>query len=377
MYETPDVPETISDYYEDNDAECIERLHISSQEAANKFKGKYLTGHIDYSYNDVRGGCWELAAQGEKESPIEKYRRIKCEIDELMNEIVESNTSTAISKRDKESYESVSVAVSGAQKVLSSLRLENVLGIETVSAASDNEIKKLIAQVEDFRKNRTTSKVPIQTPSNHLEHTKRIAELEGRLHRVEGLVGSQQPKNVNRLTSVLDINGTLLDSVQQISTKAALLQPSQLDQIEARISALTTKLDAISEKSATLSGKKNTSDDKVTALYDIAKKTEPIAKLLPDMLHRMQALENLHKQGNQLSKHSTLKRTYIIKKLLLNQKRTFSLVHSCLLSNSFITYLPYQIAKITNTLFLLILQLITLQKLSMNWTQRKRYWYRL
>lgn len=302
------MPEVTSDYYEDTEAECIERLHLSSGESANKFKGKYLTGNIDYSYSDVRGGCWELAAQGEKETPIEKYHRIKCEIDELVNEIVALNASTAISKRDKESYESVSVAVSGAQRVLSSLRLENVLGTETVSAASDNEIKKLIAQVEDFRKNRN-SKIPVELPSNHLEHTKRIAELEARLHRVEAVVGSHQPKNLNRLASLLDINGPLLDSVQQISTKAALLQPSQLDQIEARITALTTKLDAINEKSATLSGNKNTNDDQISALFDIAKKTEPIAKLLPDMLHRMQALENLHKQGNKIIKLSMQDRT--------------------------------------------------------------------
>lgn len=247
-----------------------------------------------------------MAAQGEKESPIEKYRRIKCEMDELMNEIVELNVNAATSKKDKESYESVSGAVHSAQKVLGSLKLENVLGTETVSSASDNEIKKLLAQVESFRKD-GTNKVPIETSKNQLEHTKRIAELEARLHRVEEIIGTQQPEKLNRLASALETNGTLLDSIQQISTKAALLQPAQLDQIEARITALTIKLNAISEKSATLSGNKGSNNDKVTTLYEIAKKTEPIAKLLPDMLHRMQALESLHNQG----KCSTIRPTHV------------------------------------------------------------------
>lgn len=272
-------------------------MHLSLEESNNKFKGKYLTGHIDYSHYDIRGGYWELAAQGEKESPIEKYRRIKCEIDELMNEIVESNSNSNTSKKDKESYESVSMAMNSAQRVLGSLKLESVLGMESVQGiASDSQIKKLIAQVECFCGD-AAAKVPIETNKNQLEHTKRIAELEARLHRVESIIGTQQSERLNRLASSFETNGTLVDSIQQISTKAALLQPSQLDQIEERIKALTIKLNAINEKTATLGGNKGSHDEKIMSLYDIAKKTEPIAKFLPDMLHRMQALECLHNQG--------------------------------------------------------------------------------
>lgn len=310
MYETPDVPDgNTSDFYEDAEAEAIERLHISSDQSINKFKGKYLTGHVDYAHNDVRGGCWELAAHGEKESPIEKYRRIKCEMDELMNEIVAFNGNTATTKTDKDSYDAVSAAVNSAQKVLGSLKLENVLGCETVASASENEIKRLIAQVDSFSNKANASKAVAEASSHtKLEHTKRIAELEARLHRIEAIVGTQQPgERLNRLASVLDTNNcTLLDSVQQISTKAALLQPNQLDQIEARVAALTSKINAIHEKSAALVGKKSASggggsgsedDVKVMALYDIAKKTEPMSKLLPDMLQRMKTLESLHNQG--------------------------------------------------------------------------------
>lgn len=309
MYETPDVPEdTTSDYFEDSEAECIERLHISSEDSNNKFKGKYLTG--DYAQHGVRGGCWELAAHGEKETPIEKYRRIKCEMDELMNEIVAINGNAATTKTDRDSYDAVSVAVSSAQKVLGSLKLENVLGCETVACASENEIKRLIAQVDSFFSKAHGNKAVAEaaaTSQTKLEHTKRIAELEARLHRIEAIVGTQQPERLNRLASALDTNGTLLDSVQQISTKAALLQPNQLDQMEARVTALTTKINAIHEKSAALVGKKVASgggggedDAKVTALYDIAKKTEPMSKLLPDMLQRMKTLESLHNQGEPL-----------------------------------------------------------------------------
>lgn len=309
VYETPDVPnDDASDCNDDAETVAIERLHLASDKSINKFKGKYLTGHVDYAQNDVRGGCWELAANGEKETAIEKYRRIKCEMDELMNEIVSINGNKTTSKTDKDNYDAVSVAVNSAQKVLGSLKLENVLGTETVVSASDNEIKKLLAQVDSFSSKAKANKALTPTTDvsqTKLEHTKRIAELEARLHHIEAIVGTQQPERLNRLASILDTNGTLLDSVQQISTKAALLQPSQLDQIETRITALTSKINAIHDKSAALVGKKattgtgggNDDDAKVATLYDIAKKTEPISKLLPDMLHRMKALECLHNQG--------------------------------------------------------------------------------
>lgn len=52
VYETADdipEPET-SDYYEEEiDNENIERLHISTRDSYNRFKGKYLTGYVDFS----------------------------------------------------------------------------------------------------------------------------------------------------------------------------------------------------------------------------------------------------------------------------------------------------------------------------------------
>lgn len=311
MYETPDVPEeSTSDYYEDPETEVMERLHISSEDSYNKFKKKYLTGGnaVDLSDKsglnryDVRAGCWELAAHGEKETPIEKYRRIKCEMDELMQEIVDMKTNAEISKGDKQNYEAVSIVVNSAKKVLGSLRLENVLGTETAASTSEGEIKRLLNQVEDFQKRNTPNSVVTKNPlaidsTERFEQTKRFAELEARLHKIETLIGSShQADKLSRLASTMENNGTLIDSVQHISTKAALLQPSQLDQIETRIAALATKLNTINDKCNSL-GRNTENDDKIQELYAIAKKTEPLAKVLPNVLERMETLEQLHNYG--------------------------------------------------------------------------------
>lgn len=222
-------------------------------------------------------------------------------MDELMQDIVDMNRKKEISKEYKENYEAVSVVVNNAKKVLDSLRLEKVLGTEMAASTSEGEVKRLLNQVEDFQmKNNdsvvTKNRLAIDC-AERLKQTKRIAELEARLHNIETLIGSShQAEKLSRLASTMDTNGTLIDSVQNITTKAALLQPSQLDQIEIRIATLATQLNTINGKCTTL-GRNTEMDDKIQELYAIAKKTEPLAKILPNVLQRMETLEQLHNYG--------------------------------------------------------------------------------
>ena len=246
--------------------------------------------------NIIRSGEWELAAEGEKETPIQKCRRLQCEMDELMQEILTIQADTKISKEEKESYETVGNVVNNAKKVLDSLRLEQVLGKETVAGNNtDTEVKQLISQVEEFKKSGGLAAVKLVPTNSDLVQTTRVANLEHRLHELETAVGAKSEK-LSRLTSSLGSN-TLLDAVRQLSTRAALLQPSQLDLIEARLSNLSTKMDSIAEKS-TGSNQDAARDQKTLELYEIAKRTEPITQILPEMLNRMQALESLHNYGN-------------------------------------------------------------------------------
>lgn len=235
-----------------------------------------------------------MAAEGEKETPIQKCRRLQCEMDELMQDIVALQADKAISKEEKESYEAVGTVVTSAKKVLDSLRLEQVLGKEAVASAADSEIKKLVNQVEEYKKSGGMAVIQLPFQSGELSQSTRIAQLEHNLHQLESAVGAK-PEKLSRLASSLGTN-TLLDAVQQLSTKAALLQPTQLDLIEARLNNLATKMDAIAEKS-TASSQDATRDQKTIELYEIAKRTEPITQILPDMLNRMKALESLHNYG--------------------------------------------------------------------------------
>lgn len=262
-----------------------------------------MSGYVDFSdriSNRLRSGYkaevyeYGVDGDGERETPIQKCRRLQIELDELFQEINDLNTDQAISKEDKECYESISAVVGNAKKILNGLRLEKVIGTEANSGSGEAEMKRLMAHIEEFKKSGGNELVSNIKPTSELAASKRIAELEHQLHEIEAIVGVE-PEKLKRLSMALQSNN-LLDAVQKISTTAALLQPSQLDVIESRLSTLTGKMDAVKASSNTGNGDVAV-DQKILELYEIAKRTESISPILPNMLQRMQALENLHGYG--------------------------------------------------------------------------------
>lgn len=245
---------------------------------------------------DARCGIYEYGTEdGEKESPTQKCRRLQLEMDELMQELNDLNTDITISKENKESYEAIGNVVKNAKKVLGGLRLEHVLGTEATAATADAEMKNLLTQIDEYKKSGTSTAVSAPPKStSELVTTTRIAELENKLHEIEVVIGAQ-PEKLSRISMALHSNN-LLDAVQKISTVAALLQPAQLDVIETRINNLASKMDALTAASNNVT-KDPVVDQKTLELYEIAKRAEPIAQILPNMLQRMQALENLHNYG--------------------------------------------------------------------------------
>ena len=103
VFETNDLPESEQNYEcEDLDvtSDSVETLHITANEAFGKFKGKNVEcedidfsdrirrskrqGYITWTGEDQ--GTTE-ALQQAKETPIQKYQRLNCEVRELLDEI--------------------------------------------------------------------------------------------------------------------------------------------------------------------------------------------------------------------------------------------------------------------------------------------------
>lgn len=138
----PESDQTSDFYEEDNDA--IEKLNISANDAFNKFKGKQLTANkIDFSDRiskrirtgyDARSGDWELVEKGTKETPLQKYQRLQCEMQELLEEI---GTIKKDKKNDENSCVVSETQVGDALKKLADLRLEETLGAEVITSIMD------------------------------------------------------------------------------------------------------------------------------------------------------------------------------------------------------------------------------------------------
>lgn len=79
-----------------------------------------------------------------------------------------------------------------------------------------------------------------------LQQLARVSELESRIHRLENVLGASDEKLLKLTNSTT--KDSLLETVQYLSATASLLDSSQLDHIEGRLTALAQKLDSIAAK---------------------------------------------------------------------------------------------------------------------------------
>ncbi|KAG5678713.1 hypothetical protein PVAND_008361 [Polypedilum vanderplanki] len=310
VYETDDQLSSETDYYEEEtENESIDRLKLNVNDAFSKFKGKYLIGNVDFSdsiskrnfgYNAV-SGIYEIVGEGEKETPVQKLQRLQFEMNELMEEVTSLENDKSISKEEHEAYFKMSKVVQNSKKILDSLHIEEALGGQNGGQPAEKAVKNLITQVDSYKKGApemSAELIKLKTQSD-ITFSTRIAEMEHKLHKIEQTVG-MKPDKLSRINSSLDTKN-LLEAVQQLSTRSALIQPSQLDIIEQRLTILSSKMDQFKDK-AIAAGTDREREQKITELYDLAKSTEPITKILPDMLERMKTLEALHSYAANFSK---------------------------------------------------------------------------
>lgn len=334
VYETGDLPE--ADQNEDafeEENECIERLHLSASESFLKFKDKQLSGSaVDFSDRlkkvpnrgyDARSGIWELAGEGETETLLQKYQRLQCEMKEFVEEVAAlKDLAKGEDKGDAAGYKALASNIERAQKQLSEFRLEETLGPELLSSLKDPEtaqIKKLFAHFDTYKQKSskpsdTASKqIAAAAPStgedgmlyqlryrpeqSQLQQASRVAELEQRLNKLENVLGTSN-ENMARLGSNLQ-NQSISAFVQNLESRISLLDQSQIESVDSRLSGLVGKMDSIAEK---VNGQSDPEKDaKISELYEMVKKTEAVSSVLPQTIKRLTALESLHREASTFS----------------------------------------------------------------------------
>ncbi|XP_012233285.1 dynactin subunit 2 [Linepithema humile] len=331
VYETSDLPESeqMRMYCEEEpDSTCVEQLHISAKEAFNKFKGKQIVGKpVDFSdrvsnrpRTGYKFGDWELVGEGEKETPLQKYQRLQCEIKELYEEVNELKEKS----KDEQEIKSASEIISQAQQIekqLIALKLEECLGPDVVASLSDPQgttLKQLMSQIELFKQTSVpSSKIAEKKTSESVEpgvlkyqmmyfpekarmqEAARIAQLEQRLCCLENLIGTSNDK-LSKFSQNLKCQG-IMEAVQQLEAKSALLDVNQLDTIETRLGTLIYRMDSIAQKKAAAE-QDSEQEQKISEMYEIMKKTDAISQILPQTVERLLALSDIHQQAADFSK---------------------------------------------------------------------------
>ncbi|XP_076161871.1 dynactin subunit 2 [Ptiloglossa arizonensis] len=333
VYETTDLPESEQfQIYSEDETDTIEKLHISATEAFNKFKGKHvLNKGIDFSdcislkpRTGYKFGDWELAGEGKKETPIQKYQRLQCEIKDLYEEINEIKEK-AEEEKEVESVVDIISQVQDLGKQLDSLQLEECLGNDLVATLSDPQgtrLKELISQIEAFKQTSIlTSESDSTTQSTkvdkvvepnvlkyqmmyfpekaRMQEAARIALLEQRLCNLESVIGTTNDK-LSKFSQNLKYQG-IMEAVQELGAKAALLDTYQLDIIENRLASLIHKMDNVAQKKSALT-LDSEQEQKISEMYEIMKQTETMSQILPQTVNRMLALKTIHQQAAKFNK---------------------------------------------------------------------------
>lgn len=335
VYETTDLPESEQfQLYPEDETDSIEKLHTSATEAFIKFKNKrFLSKEVDFSdrislkpRTGYKFGDWELPGEGEKETPIQKYQRLQCEIKELYEEVNDLKE-----KSKEEKVKSVADIISQVQllgKQLDSLKLEECLGADLVATLSDPQgtrMKQLISQIEAFKqtsiltsetdpKSQNTKDDKATEPGvlkyqmmylpekARMQEAARIALLEQRLCNLESVIGTTSDK-LSKFSQNLKGQG-VMEALQELGAKAALLDTYQLDIIESRLAALIHRMDNVAQKKAALT-LDSEQEQKISEMYDIMKQTETISQILPQTVNRMLALNTIHQQAATFNKSLT------------------------------------------------------------------------
>lgn len=119
--------------------------------------------------------------------------------------------------------------------------------------------------------------------------------LEQRIKKIENIVGiNETPKDANFLNSYLK-DQSIMNIVFQLSNKVIQFDHSSLEKIDSRLHSIIENLNQISERKSALENL--SASDKLSELYNFYVKSTQSRQTLPNILERLQVLNDVQEQG--------------------------------------------------------------------------------
>lgn len=327
FYESEDVPAVETSLNNQDESDSVEQLSTNIKESFSKFQGHWLdprkadfSGKIASKHHtgyNAWSGPYELQAEGEKETIIQKFNRIKCEMAELEQEIAQ--TKQVASNTDEPlPTEALLQQVSMLQNQLLSLKVEETSGLPIKALHNQDMVKKnLFSKLEGILNSANKAgssqdgkageqdlvyELQFKPHQVELDVSAQAVNLTTRLERLENVLGNSNEQKLNSIISKMG-QKSLVDAVKVLHSKVSLLDTANIDQLEGRLSVLLHKLNMVADKQSNIEDAEKIA--KVKEVFECAQKLEPLVAVLPSIINRLISLKKLHEEAANISQTVT------------------------------------------------------------------------
>ncbi|XP_004226569.3 dynactin subunit 2-like [Ciona intestinalis] len=293
VYESGDLPEDDQHtVVEELNSTSVEVIGSDTQSAFNLFSGKYVAPIGDFSGYNAKS-----SAVNEEETVLQKFNRLKIEVQSLLDEV----ETVKESKADPASAAKLVSQVQSMQMKLSQSDVDSATG-SNVEKVSD--VEKLLSSLKtSFSKSKTSDSKTTDgsyqlflKPEAEKKKSLQFSALEQRLARLEKVLGSETD-DINVLAAHSK-HETLQSAAQMMEAKLSLLDPEQLPLVDSRLQAILSKVNEINKAHKAAGDQTSEVNSKITELYDLMHKSEGVRSALPHLIERLKALDELHAKSS-------------------------------------------------------------------------------
>lgn len=263
----PDMYETV----EGGDREDLEDSSTSTEEETLHLASLSWLGDMEVG-----------AGPGTKETILQKFARLRCEVGELADEL----NSLTESVRESGHMEGLNMQVQDLSRQLESCQVEGSGG----GVDSKVTVEMLSKQIQDMQggsegvKGEEGGVYQLYLSAGE-KASLDISSVDGRLAALEKVVGTERVSDRKMLSAQTD-GKSLSRAVDMLASRKSFMQQQHVDHVEGRLAALTYKMNAIGEQKVAVEMANR--EDKVTRLVDTVASQATLASVLPDLAERME-----------------------------------------------------------------------------------------
>ena len=233
-----------------------------------------------------------LLLKNEKETLMQRFLRLRCEVGELVEEL----DSMTESSRDLGTNEGLSIQVKSLERQLEACNFETAAYASNDGKGSSYEA--LRSQIDSLRainpkeqdKRSGVYQVFVGGDRDKSEAVD-LAKLDARLALLEKTLGQDSFIERNLLSSSTD-NRDLASCIGILDGRKTFLNQQHVDHVEGRLSALNFKMNSISEQRSAIEAANK--DDKLNRLSSLVSGQSSLAvTLLPELIERLEAVSEL------------------------------------------------------------------------------------